>query len=55
MWFMYLGVAGLPAVYISCIYETTPKCFRERKNSTAVQHSMLKSDKNNQFVSLKGS
>jgi len=39
MWFMYLGVSGLPAVYISReIYETTPKCFRERKKSTAEQH-----------------
>ncbi len=37
MWFMYLGVAGLPAVYISRTYETIPECFRERKASIAVQ------------------
>ncbi len=49
MWLMYLGVAGLPAVYISRTYETKPECFRERKASIAVQYCMFISDQINTF------
>lgn len=40
MWFLSLGVAGLPAVYISRTYETLSKCFKH-KEKILLQYSTV--------------